>query len=68
MRLVDNVLRNNLNDKLGNPSNGLGGLISRALAALRQASGSTHAQSHDNDYAARRELQHAFISPGPGSG
>ena len=60
MRLVDNDLRNELNDTLGNPSSGLTGLRPARRRRIRPGLGVTHAQSHDNDYAARRELQHAF--------
>ena len=60
MRLVDNPLRNNLNDRLGNPSSGLQGLDQPGGGGFAPGLGVTHAQSHDNDYASRRELQHAF--------
>ncbi|MEQ1852841.1 MAG: alpha-amylase family glycosyl hydrolase, partial [Chthoniobacteraceae bacterium] len=60
MRLVDNDLRNNLNSRLGNPSNGLGGYDQPGWGGFAPGLGVTHAQSHDNDYAARRELQHAY--------
>lgn len=68
MRLVDNVLRNNLNSKLGNPSDGLGGYDSPGAGGFSAAHGVAHAQSHDNDYAARRELQHAFYFTREGMG
>ena len=60
MRLVDNDLRNELNNKLGNPSNGLQGYDQPGAGGFPPTLGVTHAQSHDNDYAARRELQHAY--------
>lgn len=60
MRLVDNPLRNQLNDKLGNPSNGLNGYDQPGAGGFSPELGVTHAQSHDSDYAARRELQHAY--------
>ncbi|MGL4400129.1 MAG: hypothetical protein ACRCXD_09700, partial [Luteolibacter sp.] len=60
MRLVDNDLRNELNNKLGNPSNGLAGFDAPGAGGFAPGLGVTHAQSHDNDYAARRELQHAY--------
>lgn len=60
MRLVDNVLREQLNGKLGNPSSGLEGFDAPGSGGFAADQGVMHAQSHDNDYAARRELQHAF--------
>ncbi|MEQ1859484.1 MAG: alpha-amylase family glycosyl hydrolase [Chthoniobacteraceae bacterium] len=60
MRLVDNDLRNELNSKLGNPSSGLQGFDQPGAGGFAASLGVTHAQSHDNDYAARRELQHAY--------
>lgn len=60
MRLVDNDLRNELNNKLGNPSNGLNGFDQPGAGGFPPGLGVTHAQSHDNDFAARRELQHAY--------
>lgn len=60
MRLVDNVLREQLNGKLGNPSSGLTGFDAPGSGGFAADQGVMHAQSHDNDYAARRELQHAF--------
>lgn len=60
MRLVDNPLRNELNNKLGNPSNGLQGFDGPGAGGFAPELGVTHAQSHDSDYAARRELQHAY--------
>lgn len=60
MRLVDNVLREQLNGKLGNPSSGMDGFDAPGSGGFAADVGVMHAQSHDNDYAARRELQHAF--------
>lgn len=60
MRLVDNDLRSQLNDRLGSPWNGLTGFDSPGWGGFSPNLGVMHAQSHDNDYAARRELQHAF--------
>jgi len=60
MRLVDNDLRSNFNNLLGNPDSGLNGYDQPGYGGFGPAVAVTHAQSHDNDYAARRELQHAF--------
>ena len=60
MRLVDNDLRSALNDRLGSPWNGLNGYDQAGWGGFSPNTGVMHAQSHDNDYAARRELQHAF--------
>lgn len=60
MRLVDNDLRSNFNSLLGNPSSGLNGYDQPGYGGFVPSVAVTHAQSHDNDYAARRELQHAF--------
>jgi hypothetical protein len=60
MRLVDNDLRSQLNSRLGNPSSGLQGYDWAGSGGFPADHGVTHAQSHDNDYAARKELQHAF--------
>ncbi|MBK8091343.1 MAG: hypothetical protein IPK32_04955 [Verrucomicrobiaceae bacterium] len=60
MRLVDNDLRSQLNSRLGNPSSGLQGYDWAGVGGFPADHGVTHAQSHDNDYAARKELQHAF--------
>ena len=60
MRLIDNDLRNNFNNLLGNPSASLGGYDQAGAGGFNAAVTVMHAQSHDNDYAARRELQHAF--------
>ncbi len=68
MRLVDNPLRQNLNDKLGNPSNGLQGYDQPGAGGFSPETGVMHAQSHDNDYAARPELQLAFYYTRAGLG
>ena len=60
MRLVDNDLRSNFNNKLGNPSSGLEGYDQPSSGGFGPDIAVTHAQSHDSDFAARRELQHAF--------
>ncbi len=60
MRLVDNDLRSNFNNLLGNPSAGLNGFDAPGSGGFDPAVAVMHAQSHDSDYAARRELQHAF--------
>ena len=60
MRLVDNDLRNELNNRLGNPSSSLAGFDQPGAGGFAPGLGITHAQSHDNDYASRRELQHAY--------
>ncbi len=59
-RLVDNPLRNELNNRLGNPSAGLQGFDQPGAGGFAPEVGVMHAQSHDSDFAARRELQHAF--------
>ena len=60
MRLIDNPLRNELNSRLGNPSSGLSGYDQPGSGGFGPGVGVTHAQSHDSDYAARRELQHGY--------
>jgi hypothetical protein len=60
MRLVDNDLRSNFNNLLGNPSAGLQGYGEPGSGGFDPAISVMHAQSHDSDFAARRELQHAF--------
>ena len=60
MRLVDNELRTQFNSRLGNPSSGLNGYDQPGWGGFVPNVAVMHAQSHDNDYAARRELQHAF--------
>ncbi|NNM30017.1 MAG: hypothetical protein HKO57_10865, partial [Akkermansiaceae bacterium] len=60
MRLIDNPLRTNLNNILGNPSASLFGYDSPGVGGFGPAVSVMHAQSHDNDFAAARELQHAL--------
>jgi len=60
MRLLDNPLRNYINSVLGNPGSSLAGLEQRDSGGLGASVRVMHAQSHDNDYAAHRELQNAY--------
>ncbi|HUR46097.1 MAG TPA: alpha-amylase family glycosyl hydrolase [Candidatus Saccharimonadales bacterium] len=60
MRLLDNPLRNYLNNVLGNPSASLAGLEQRDGGGFGASIRVMHAQSHDNDFAAHRELQNAY--------
>ena len=60
MRLVDNPLQSSMNGVLGNPSTGLQGLDAEGSYGFGGDDSSIsvmYAQSHDNDYASRRELQ-----------
>ena len=59
MRLVDNDLRSKLNNTLGNPGATLAGLDSPGAGGFATSLGVTHANSHDSDYAAQKEFQHA---------
>jgi hypothetical protein len=59
MRLVDNDLRSKLNNTLGNPGATLAGLDSPGAGGFAASLGVTHANSHDSDYAAQKEFQHA---------
>ena len=68
MRLVDNPLRTEFNNRLGSPYNGLNGFDSAGAGGFDPALTVMHAQSHDNDYAARRELQHAMYFTRAGLG
>jgi hypothetical protein len=68
MRLVDNDLRSNFNNLLGNPSAGLQGYQFAGSGGFSDSVTVMHAQSHDNDYASRRELQHAFYFTRSGMG
>ena len=60
MRLLDNDLRHHLNSQLGNPFGTLAGMDASGSHGFAPGSSVMHAQSHDSDYAARRELQHAL--------
>ncbi len=68
MRLVDNDLRSNLNNVLGNPSSGLQDYQFAGHGGFSDSVTVMHAQSHDNDYASRRELQHAIYFTRAGIG
>jgi len=68
MRLVDNDLRSKLNGTLGNPGATLSGLDSSGAGGFGQGMGVTHANSHDSDYAAQKEWQHAFYMTREGIG
>ena len=68
MRLVDNPLRQQFNDRLGSPWNGLNGFDSSGAGGFDPSLTVMHAQSHDNDYASRRELQHAMYFTRAGLG
>jgi len=68
MRLVDNDLRSKLNGTLGNPGAGLQGLDAPGAGGFPQGMGVTHANSHDSDFAALKEWQHAFYMTREGMG
>ncbi|MEM1083276.1 MAG: alpha-amylase family glycosyl hydrolase [Verrucomicrobiota bacterium] len=68
MRLIDNDLRSNFNNLLGNPGAGLQGFDQPGSGGFSDPVAVMHAQSHDNDFAARRELQHAFYFTRAGMG
>ena len=68
MRLVDNDLRSKLNGTLGSPWAGLNGMDQPGAGGFAPELGVMHAQSHDNDYASRRELQHALYFTRAGIG
>ncbi len=68
MRLVDNELRSKLNGTLGSPWAGLEGMDQPGAGGFAPDLGVMHAQSHDNDYASRRELQHALYFTRAGLG
>ncbi len=68
MRLVDNPLRQQFNDRLGSPWNGLNGFDNAGAGGFAPELTVMHAQSHDNDYASRRELQHAMYFTRAGLG
>jgi hypothetical protein len=58
MRLVDDDLRNQLNWRFG--ANELWGYHVPGAGGFGPSLGVMHAQSHDNDYADRKQLQHAY--------
>lgn len=60
MRLLDNPLRNYLNEVLGNPARSLAGLDARDFGGLPAAARVMHAQSHDNAWAVHRHLHNAY--------
>lgn len=68
MRLVDNDLRSKLNNVLGNPSATLAGLDSPGAGGFAPSLGVMHANSHDSDYSAMRQLQHAIYYTREGMG
>ncbi len=68
MRLVDNPLRTEFNSRLGSPFNGLNGFDNPGAGGFAPELTVMHAQSHDSDYAARRELQHAMYFTRAGIG
>ncbi|NBB80136.1 MAG: hypothetical protein GVY36_11940 [Verrucomicrobia bacterium] len=63
MRLLDAPLHREMNGRLGNPGTGLNGLDTPGWSGnptFNDNTGISFAQSHDDDFASRRELQHAF--------
>ena len=68
MRLVDNDLRSQLNNRLGNPGGNLNGLDASGAGGFPQGLGVTHANSHDSDFAAQKEWQHAYYMAREGMG
>ena len=68
MRLVNNPLQSAMNGILGNPSAGLQGLDQPGSYGFSDSLGVMYAQSHDNDYASRRELQFALYLTRAGLG
>ncbi len=68
MRLVDNELRSKLNGVLGSPWGTLSGLDSPGGGGFSASLGVTHANSHDSDYSAMRQLQHALYYTREGMG
>ncbi len=68
MRLVDNDLRSKLNGVLGSGYGSLEGLDNPGAGGFSADLGVMHAQSHDNDYAACKELQHAIYFTRAGLG
>ncbi|MEN9535607.1 MAG: hypothetical protein RIR37_880, partial [Verrucomicrobiota bacterium] len=68
MRLVDNDLRSKLNGSLASPWGTLAGLDSPGAGGFAPSLGVMHANSHDSDYAALKEWQHAFYMTREGIG
>lgn len=68
MRLVDNDLRSTLNGRLGNPWASLSGLDQPGSGGFPASLGVMHANSHDSDYSAMRQLQHAIYYTREGIG
>lgn len=68
MRLVDNDLRSNLNNLLGNPSGSLNGYQNPGSGGFPYSVSVAHAQSHDSDYSNHRDLQHALYFTRAGMG
>lgn len=68
MRLVDNDLRSKLNGVLGNPWATLAGLDQSGAGGFSPSLGVMHANSHDSDYSAMRQLQHAIYYTREGIG
>jgi len=60
MRLLDNPLRDNLNNILGNPGASLAGYEQRDAGVFSAPNRVMFAQSHDNGYSNHRELQNAY--------
>ncbi|MFZ4681647.1 MAG: alpha-amylase family glycosyl hydrolase, partial [Terrimicrobiaceae bacterium] len=68
MRLVDNDLRSKLNGVLGSPWGSMAGLDSPGSGGFSSSLGVMHANSHDSDYSAMRQLQHAIYYTREGLG
>jgi hypothetical protein len=61
MRLLDSPLTGTLNNVLGNPSASLAGLEQRDSGGFSAGNRVMYAQSHDNGFANKRELQLAYM-------
>ena len=61
MRLLDNQLSGSLNNILGQPGQSLSGYDQRDAGGFSAPDRVMYAQSHDNAYASRRELQQAYM-------
>jgi glycosidase len=61
MRLLDSPLSGTLNNKLGNPAETLLGLDQRDSGGFAAPDRVMYAQSHDNGFANKRELQLAYM-------